>query len=254
MSLIPRSPRALSKSLLPNFHGRIQRYIGYEIFSHATAPMVKGTLELSARSKLVNPRHIHTSALCREETQIYQWVAHSDGSHDEGAPLPPNIASFMDKSEDTKELARSWVKQFTDRGGIPKREFEVGYSRSSGPGGQHVNKTSTKATVRLPLNCRWVPEWAKSDLRKHATSYIARNDSLQVSSDVNRSQSQNLAECLRKINSQIESAASTAIPKPPDLEKLKRIGKYKASFERAQKETKQRSKSIKQGRGKVRPE
>jgi hypothetical protein len=60
--------------------------------------MVKGTLELSARSKLINPRHIQTSALCREETQIYQWVAHSDGSHDEGAPLPPNIASFTDKS------------------------------------------------------------------------------------------------------------------------------------------------------------
>ncbi|KAH7325309.1 hypothetical protein B0J17DRAFT_681832 [Rhizoctonia solani] len=160
----------------------------------------------------------------------------------------------MDKSEDTKDLARSWVKQFADRGGVPKREFEIGYSRSSGPGGQHVNKTSTKATVRLPLNCRWIPQWARSDLRKHPTFYVARNNSLQVSSDVHRSQSQNLAECLRKINDQIETVGFNAIPKPPNLEKMKRVAKHEAKFERVQKEIKQHSKAIKQWRGKVRPE
>ncbi|ELU37978.1 RF-1 domain-containing protein [Rhizoctonia solani AG-1 IA] len=114
------------------------------------------------------------------------------------------------RPEEAKRLARGWVKEFVDQGGIPKREFEIGYSRSSGPGGQHVNKTNTKATVRLPVNCRWIPEWAKSDLRKH-------------------------------INAQIESAASSAIPKPPDVEKLKRIAKHEATFGRAQKEIKQRS-------------
>ncbi|CAE6466071.1 unnamed protein product [Rhizoctonia solani] len=250
----PRLFRALSKPIILNLHGRVYSYKVLEIFSHRRTPMPKGTLESSIESRRPSPQYIHTSALCKNETQTYQWVAHSDGSHDEGAPLPPNISTFVDKSEDTKKLARSWVKQFTGRGGVPKREFEIGYSRSSGPGGQHVNKTSTKATIRLSLNCRWIPEWAKNDLRKHASFYVARNDSLQVSSDVHRSQSQNLAECLRKINSQIESTASTAIPKPPDVEKLKRIERYKANFERTQKEAKQRSKTIKQGRGKVRPE
>ncbi|CAE6473888.1 unnamed protein product [Rhizoctonia solani] len=199
-------------------------------------------------------RHIYSSSTCKDDTQSYQWVAHSDGPHDEGAPLPPNISNFTDKTEDTKDLARSWVKQFAERGGVPKREFEIGYSRSSGPGGQHVNKTSTKATVRLPVNCRWIPQWAKINLRKHPTFYVARSDSLQVSSDVHRSQSQNLTECLKKINYQIESVAFNAIPKPPNFEKVKRIAKHEASFERAQKEAKQRWKAIKQGRGKVRPE
>ncbi|KAJ1300077.1 hypothetical protein OPQ81_002559 [Rhizoctonia solani] len=214
----------------------------------------EGVLKSLNRSGSPWLRHICSSALCRDDTQSYQWVAHSDGPQDEGAPLPPNISSFTDKTEDTKDLARSWVKQFAERGGVPKREFEIGYSRSSGPGGQHVNKTSTKATVRLPLDCRWIPQWAKSGLRRHPTFYVSRNDSLQVSSDVHRSQSQNLTECLKKINSQIESAASDAIPRPPDLEKMKRIAKHEAKFERAQKEAKQRSKAIKQGRGKVRPE
>ncbi|CAE6479629.1 unnamed protein product [Rhizoctonia solani] len=199
-------------------------------------------------------RYICSSSINQDETQNYQWVAHSDGPHDEGAPHPPNISSFTDKTEDTKKLARSWVKQFAERGGVPKREFEIGYSRSSGPGGQHVNKTSTKATIRLSVNCRWIPEWARNDLRKHPTFYVARNDSLQVSSDVHRSQSQNLTECLRKINSQIESVAFNTIPKPPDVEKMKRIAKHEAKFERSQKEAKQRSKAIKKGRGKVQPE
>ncbi|CUA72641.1 hypothetical protein RSOLAG22IIIB_04959 [Rhizoctonia solani] len=199
-------------------------------------------------------RHIASNSILKDENQNYQWVAHTDGPHDQGAPFPPAISTFTDKTEDTKDLARSWVKQFIERGGVPKREFEIGYSRSSGPGGQHVNKTSTKATVRLPMNCRWVPDWAKSELRKHSTFYVVRNDSLQVSSDAHRSQSQNLAECLRKINSQIETVSSNAIPKPPDAEKMKRIAKHEAKFERAQKEAKQRSKAIKQGRGKVRPE
>ncbi|GAB1526670.1 hypothetical protein RhiTH_009842 [Rhizoctonia solani] len=206
------------------------------------------------QSRRPNTRYISISPLSKDDTQSYQWVAHSGGLHDEGTPLPPSISSFVDKSEEAKRLARSWVKEFVDQGGIPKREFEIGYSRSSGPGGQHVNKTNTKATVRLPVNCRWIPEWAKSDLRKHMTFYVVRSDSLQVSSDVHRSQSQNLAECLKKINAQIGSAASRAIPKPPDAEKLKRIAKHEATFGRAQKEIKQRSKAIKQGRAKVRPE
>ncbi|KAG8727243.1 hypothetical protein FRC11_013635, partial [Ceratobasidium sp. 423] len=56
------------------------------------------------------------------------------------------------------------------------------------------------------------------------------------------------------INSQIESVTFNAIPKPLDVEKMKRIARHEAKFERAQKEAKQRSKAIKQGRGKVRPE
>ncbi|CAE6472467.1 unnamed protein product, partial [Rhizoctonia solani] len=201
----------------------------------------KELFELPTRLRIPQARNIFSAPIWKDETQSYQWVAHSDGPHEQGAPLPPNISTFTDKTEDTKDLARSWVKQFVDHGGVPKREFEIGYSRSSGPGGQHVNKTSTKATVRLPVNCRWIPEWARSDLRKHPTIYVVRNDSLQVSSDVHRSQSQNLAECLRKINSQIESAAFDAIPRPPDHEKMKRIAKHEAKFERAQKEAKQRS-------------
>ncbi|KAG9087191.1 hypothetical protein FS749_003088 [Ceratobasidium sp. UAMH 11750] len=96
--------------------------------------------------------------------------------------------------------------------------------------------------------------YGKTDSTVKPTFYIDRTDSLQASSDVHRSQSQNLAECLKKINLQIERAAIDAIPKPPDLEKQRRVAKHEAKFERANKEFKQRAKMVKQGRGKVRPE
>ena len=34
---------------------------------------------------------------------------------------------------------------------IPKSEFELSYTRSSGPGGQNVNKVSSKAILRWPV-------------------------------------------------------------------------------------------------------
>ncbi|KAF8596548.1 hypothetical protein BDV93DRAFT_563177 [Ceratobasidium sp. AG-I] len=203
---------------------------------------------------LYKPRHIAYSLRRCESGANLQWVPHTDRAGEDGVPAPPNILDFTDKPDAVKEDARKWVRQFIERGGIPKKEFEIGYSRSSGPGGQHVNKTSTKATVRLPLKCRWIPQWSKTSLRAHPTYYIDRTDSLQVSSDVHRSQSQNLSECLKKINLHIEQSASNSIPKPPDLEKQKRIAKHEAKFEREKKEFKQYTKMIKQGRGKVRPE
>ncbi|KAG9093571.1 hypothetical protein FRC07_011441, partial [Ceratobasidium sp. 392] len=190
-----------------------------------------------ASCPLLQARLFASSSRLQETLEDVQWTPQSGSANDNDIPLPPKITDFVDQSEETKEVARGWTNMFLERGGVPRKEFEVGYSRSSGPGGQHVNKTSTKATNAI-----------------QPVFYIERTDSLQTSSDVHRSQSQNLAECLKKINLQIEGAAMEAIPKPPDLEKQRRIAKHEARFERANKEFKQRAKMVKQGRGKVRPE
>lgn len=67
--------------------------------------------------------------------------------------------------------AREWIQQFKLRGGLtPPRhaeDYELTYSRSSGPGGQNVNKVNTKATIRLDLGRakQWLPEHAVEELR-----------------------------------------------------------------------------------------
>jgi len=72
--------------------------------------------------------------------------------------------------------AREWIQQFKLKGGLtPPRhadDYEITYSRSSGPGGQNVNKLNTKATVRLDLEraSRWLPEHAIEALHDSVSS------------------------------------------------------------------------------------
>lgn len=50
-------------------------------------------------------------------------------------------------------------------GFIPMNQLTVTYSRSSGPGGQHVNKTNTKTTISFHLaSAEWIPESAREKL------------------------------------------------------------------------------------------
>lgn len=48
---------------------------------------------------------------------------------------------------------RSWLADFLQDGGIQSKQryCETTFSRSSGPGGQNVQKVSTKATLRFDL-------------------------------------------------------------------------------------------------------
>jgi hypothetical protein len=65
-------------------------------------------------------------------------------------------------------LAREWLDNL-DPSDIPKDAYDVSYARSSGPGGQHVNKTNSKAVVRLDLHKakgRWLPPFVVPELQK----------------------------------------------------------------------------------------
>ncbi|MEE6528629.1 hypothetical protein FKM82_031203 [Ascaphus truei] len=66
----------------------------------------------------------------------------------------PLIPSVPDRPEISKEGPTFPVQRrpLIDR-------LSISYSRSSGPGGQHVNKVNTKAEVRFNLSSAdWIPE------------------------------------------------------------------------------------------------
>ena len=53
---------------------------------------------------------------------------------------PRWFTSRSEASEEDVATTRNWLKTFGSSGGLPSDVGEVSYSRSSGPGGQNVNK------------------------------------------------------------------------------------------------------------------
>jgi ribosome-associated protein len=75
---------------------------------------------------------------------------------------------------------------------LPEGELQVETSRSSGPGGQHVNKTETRVTLRWSLADSSLPEATKERLRSKLASRLTKSEELLVSADDTRVQSRNL--------------------------------------------------------------
>ena len=75
------------------------------------------------------------------------------------------------------------------------------FARSSGPGGQAVNKINSKAQVRLPVHRVYavLDDAAVGRLRAAQAHRINASDELVVASDQHRSQKDNLAECVRRL-------------------------------------------------------
>ncbi|KAM4524070.1 large ribosomal subunit protein mL62 isoform 1-T1 [Odontesthes bonariensis] len=91
---------------------------------------------------------------------------------------------------------------------IPKERLTVSYSRSSGPGGQHVNKVSTKAEVRFHLHTAdWIPEDVRQKIFQKNKNRMNKAGELLVTSEMSRSQQRNLSDCIQKISAIIAEAS-----------------------------------------------
>lgn len=85
------------------------------------------------------------------------------------------------------------------------------YARSSGPGGQAVNKLSTKAELRIRLADLPLTDRALARLRTLAGSRLTLNDELILTSESHRSQRRNRDETLDRLRDLLLRA--TAEPK-----------------------------------------
>jgi ribosome-associated protein len=92
---------------------------------------------------------------------------------------------------------------------IPRAEFSLSFVRSSGPGGQNVNKVNSKVQLRWSVRgSRSLPE----DVRQRMLSQYARriNDrgELAVSSQRYRDQAKNIDDCLTKVREMVLAVAT----------------------------------------------
>ena len=90
---------------------------------------------------------------------------------------------------------------------IPEHAIEWKFIRASGPGGQHVNKTSSACEGRLVVPAQdWIPEAVKQRLLEQQRKYVNSESAIVVSSQEERSQHQNRARVLRRFQDMINQA------------------------------------------------
>lgn len=134
-------------------------------------------------------------------------------------PTPPPLSNLATSKD--AAAARDWLMRF--RGcPIPRAAVDIAFSRSSGPGGQNVNKVNTKATVRCALDSTWIPSWARDGIRK-SPYFVKSSRSILLTSTVHRSQAQNVDDCLAKLHDLICAAALQSIPNDPSEEQRERV-------------------------------
>lgn len=140
---------------------------------------------------------------------------------------------------DELEAAREWYRDFK-KGTIPAKISETSFSRSSGPGGQKVNKwvikpsspkfyslqvrTSSKATTVWPLHalCKYVPKALHQGLRD-SRYYVLSSDALAIQCDTGRSQTANKEETHARLHDEIALIYKNRVPGITSPEQRKRI-------------------------------
>lgn len=89
---------------------------------------------------------------------------------------------------------------------VKQSAIEISFVRSSGPGGQNVNKRSTKAQLRVALQDVPLNERAMRRLRRLAGNAITMGDELLIESDETRSQARNRRACMDRLRELVARA------------------------------------------------
>ena len=134
--------------------------------------------------------------------------------------------------------------RITDSISIDESELHESFVRSSGPGGQNVNKLSTAVQLRFDVRqSPSLPNDVAVRLMRLAGKRMTKDGVLVIIAQNHRTQERNRAEALNRLVGLIKQAAVRPIPrratKPPKASKQKRLeGKKHRSVIKRQRQSK----------------
>ena len=127
---------------------------------------------------------------------------------------------------------------------IPASEFEFTFVRSSGPGGQNVNKVNSKAVLRWNLHkCHSISEVVYLRLKEKLAGKLNEAGDLIVMSDRFRDQGRNREDAIEKFNAIIAEAMH--VPKKRKKTKQSYTSKTKAKESSKRHSEKKQNRSFK---------
>lgn len=135
--------------------------------------------------------------------------------------------------------------KINERVTIPLDEVQFVASRGGGPGGQHVNKVSSRVTLRFDVpGSRSLSDRDRDRLLVHLASRISNEGVLQISSHAGRSQAANKADVIARFRQLLADSL-----RPP---KKRRATRPSGAQRRRRLEGKRHRAKLKRARGKVR--
>ena len=122
---------------------------------------------------------------------------------------------------------------------IPRSEIGLTFSRSSGSGGQNVNKVNSKVTLRWDFkNSSVIPDHIKKKFFAQNANNITNTGEFLISSSESRDQPINIQSCYDKLKRAVLNALKVRLKriktKPSKASKEKRLNSKKLkSFKKA---------------------
>ena len=109
----------------------------------------------------------------------------------------------------------------TDQITVARAEFRLTFVRSSGPGGQNVNKTSTKVVLRWNVTeSESLSEEVRHRFLVRYRRRMTERGELVLTSERYRQRGRNIEDALQKVRALI-----LAVAQPPKVRKKKRLSK-----------------------------